>query len=175
MESTTNIFQNINFYMLYLLVILTAIQYYLAIDPVFLIVLTSTACIYIGSNRSLSNYQFQEKKSDDSLLNTNQDNSNSLLSLRTAISIPILGSISLLAAYFAIKQQMFIVNYLMLAYVLFIGTLTMKRYLYSFLLSQNFLTNIDFPVKALMLLKVNMTWLEAICLSLASYFTILYL
>ena len=70
---------------------------------------------------------------------------------------------------------MFIVNYLMLAYVLFIGTLTMKRYLYSFLLSQNFLTNIDFPVKALMLLKVNMTWLEAICLSLASYFTILYL
>ena len=109
------------------------------------------------------------------MLNTNQDNSNSLLSLRTAISIPILGSISLLAAYFAIKQQMFIVNYLMLAYVLFIGTLTMKRYLYSFLLSQNFLTNIDFPVKALMLLKVNMTWLEAICLSLASYFTILYL
>ena len=80
-----------------------------------------------------------------------------------------------MAAYFAIKQQFFVINYLMLAYVLFIGTLTMKRYLYSFFLSQNFLTKIDFPVKVLMLLNVNITWLETICLSLASYFTILYI
>lgn len=80
-----------------------------------------------------------------------------------------------MVAYFAIKQEFVIVNYMILAYVLFIGTLTLKKYLYKFFQSQDFLTGLDFPIKFLLPLRISMTKLELLCLSLSAYFVILYL
>jgi hypothetical protein len=90
-----------------------------------------TACIiYVASTRSLQFYSFNSnKKSDsDSLIKSD----NSLLTLKAALSIPILSTFTLLGVYFVIVNKWVYINHLLFAYVVSIATLCLKKYLYAY-------------------------------------------
>ncbi|CDW78781.1 signal peptide peptidase [Stylonychia lemnae] len=131
-------------------------------------------CIYIGATRSLQKYQFQEKKSDQATLS----NENQLLSLKNALSIPIIATLTLVLAYFAIVQKWSIINNLIVAYFSLIGALILKKYIYEYFKTSTGLQAYDYHLEFLQrmqLFRLNMTLLELVCLAVAIYFQYLYL
>lgn len=60
------------------------------------------------------------------------------MSLKTAMSIPIIATLSLLGVYFLIVQQWTMINSLILTYFAFLGTLTLKGYLYAYFKNTSF-------------------------------------
>ncbi len=57
---------------------------------------------------------------------------NSLISLKTALSIPVIATLSLLAAYFSVINQLDFVNKLLEFYFMFIAVMVLKKYLYAY-------------------------------------------
>jgi small-conductance mechanosensitive channel len=86
-------------------------------------------CIYVGSSRSLNSYSIQQKKSDERVL----EKESSLMSLKTALSIPVIATFTLLLGYFIVKQEWTIFNQILFAYFVFLSTMTLKKYLYMFM------------------------------------------
>ena len=54
------------------------------------------------------------------------------MDLRTALSIPIIATVTLIAVYFAIAYEYTMINSIIFTYFAFIGTLTLKKYLYLY-------------------------------------------
>jgi hypothetical protein len=54
------------------------------------------------------------------------------MTLKNALSIPVIATLSLLAAYFAVINQWNFVNQLLSAYFSFVAVMVLKKYLYAF-------------------------------------------
>ena len=140
----------------------------------------SIVILYIGSVRSLQFYSFNStvttKKNQDEVNGKALKTDNSLINLKTALSVPILATLSLVGAYYMIQNKWTIVNKIAYGYIVFLGTLSLKKYLYEyFKYSSNFARfdyTINMPIR---ILKVNLTMLELMTLLLCCYFSFLYL
>lgn len=101
---------------------------------------------------------------------------NSLISLKTAISIPIIATISLVGMYFAVQNKWTLINNLFYGYIVFVGTLVLKKYLYEYFKNSSNFARFDYTINLpLRLLKVNLTLLELMTLILCCYFAFLYM
>ena len=100
------------------------------------------------------------------------------MTMKTAISIPIIATLTLLIAYFAIQQEWTLVNSVIYCYVSFVSALLLKRYLYAYFKSITNFQRIDYPLpffRNFRLLQVNITMLEFIVLMTSIYFVYIYL
>lgn len=100
-------FKRNNFMILQGLLFLTIIQNYAYVEAQLVTIVLCVCTLYIGSTRSLSKYQFTEKENKKNDKNQDENtaalsNENSLLSLKTALSIPLIATVTLLTAYFTI-------------------------------------------------------------------------
>ena len=55
-----------------------------------------------------------------------------LLSLKGALSIPVMATLSLVGAYLAVKHEMKILNQIIYGYMIFLAVLVVKKYLYEY-------------------------------------------
>jgi type IV secretory pathway VirB3-like protein len=97
----------------------------------------SMTCLYVGSTRSL--YFYNVKKEGDAISNTE----NSLISLKTAISIPVIATVSLLVAYLMVVNELDFVSMLLSIYFSYVAVLVLKRFLYEYSRTNSALVNID--------------------------------
>jgi hypothetical protein len=89
----------------------------------------SMSCLYVGSTRSLLFYSVKPEGQSSGLLNSEQ---NSLINLKTAFSIPVIATLSLLAAYFSVINQLEFINKLLEWYFCWISVMVLKKYLYAY-------------------------------------------
>ena len=100
-----------------------------------------------------------------------------MINLRTALSIPIIATISLLGVYLAIIQQWTLATAILQAYITFISALVLNKYLYSHFKSNPNIVKLDYPLPILQgfkYFKINMTLLEVITMVISVYFVYLY-
>jgi hypothetical protein len=71
------------------------------------------------------------------------------MTLKTALSIPVIATGSLLAAYLAVINQIDIVNKGLEWYFCFVAALVLKKYLYAYGQLNAALVNWDFPIQFL--------------------------
>ena len=97
-----------------------------------------------------------------------------LLSLKGALSIPVMATLSLVGAYLAVKHEMKILNQIIYGYMIFLAVLVVKKYLYEYFKSTS-LQRLDYPILLpLRILKVNLTLLELLNLILSAYLIVFY-
>lgn len=102
---------------------------FIALPPSVCCLYYTLVCIYVGASRSLICYSVRkDTESSQDLSNTE----NSLISLKAAMSIPFIATGTLLVTYLAVINQVTIVNQLLNAYFMFVGVLTIKKYLYAY-------------------------------------------
>jgi len=82
----------------------------------------------VGSTRSLLFYSVKPEDQSSKLANSD----NSLISLKTAFSIPVIATLSLLAAYFSVINQLDFINRILECYFGVISIMVLKKYLYSY-------------------------------------------
>lgn len=135
--------------------------------------LNSVACLYVGSIRSL-NFYTMKRSGDDGII---QNTDNHLLSLKGAMSIPILSTMGLVAAYMAVINNFDILKYILEGYFLFVAILVLKKYLYPYSQMNAALKNWD-NVTAVSLtsryFQLKLTLLEVIVLGFSAYFVFIY-
>lgn len=129
-------FRRTNFLLLYSVIIMHILHMlkFATIPTSLSCIYYSIVCIYVGSTRSLIFYNV--KKENNSIKDVegteiaSQDNS--LMSLKTALSIPVIATGSLLLTYLAIINKVEIVNGLLTAYFSFLAVVVLKKYLYAY-------------------------------------------
>lgn len=122
-------FSKSNFMMVFIMILVSVLHLYVHIDSAFSVMFQTIACIFIGATRSLQFYQFGTSNTsvgDETLTHSEK----SLMTMKTALSIPILATLTLLLAYFIISNNWVVINYIVLAYFMFLATLSLKKYLY---------------------------------------------
>lgn len=131
MEIYQALFSRTNFFLIYSILIMHIMQmlHFATIPTAVCCIYYSMACIYVGASRSLNFYNVRKETESSGDL---QNSENSLLSLKTAMSIPVIATLSLLTAYFAVINQLTFVNHVLNAYFMFISVLTIKKYLYAY-------------------------------------------
>eukprot|EP00350_Pseudokeronopsis_sp_OXSARD2_P004003 CAMPEP_0170560172 /NCGR_PEP_ID=MMETSP0211-20121228/47284_1 /TAXON_ID=311385 /ORGANISM="Pseudokeronopsis sp., Strain OXSARD2" /LENGTH=203 /DNA_ID=CAMNT_0010874025 /DNA_START=30 /DNA_END=641 /DNA_ORIENTATION=- len=135
--------------------------------------------LYVGSIRSIKLYSFNTiisgKKSDNEGEEKLVKSENSLISLKTALTIPVMATLSLVAVYFIIKNDLKILNKICYGYIVCLGTLSLKKYLYEYLRTSANLARFDYAINLpLRLLRIHLTMLELFVLILCCYFSFLY-
>lgn len=126
------------------MIILSALHMYISIGAVYSCLIQTSVSIYVGATRSLSFYTFNtnKKKESDSIIKSD----NSLISLKTALSIPILATVSLLGSYYIVQSDIKIIHYLLYGYIIFLGTLCLKKYIYEYLKYQPNFSRLDYII-----------------------------
>ena len=107
----------------------------------------SMSCLYVGATRSLSFYNLKKENAENGGQIANTENS--LISLKTALSIPVIATGSLLIAYLSVINKLDFVNALLSWYFNFLGVLVLKKYLYAYSQMNSALANFDFHIEAL--------------------------
>ena len=102
----------------------------------------SMSCLYVGSTRSLLFYSVKPEGQSGKLANSE----NTLINLRTAFSIPVIATLSLLAAYFAVINQIDFINTILECYFCVISVMVLKKYLYAYGQLNSALQSYDFPI-----------------------------
>jgi minor histocompatibility antigen H13 len=131
------------------------------IPPSFCCLYYSIVCIYVGASRTLNFYNVKKESEAGGDISVNGENS--LLSLKSAMSIPVIATGSLLIAYLSIINKITLVNKLLNAYIMFLAVLTMKKYLYPYAQMNSALKAYDFHLQFLQtsrVLALRMTFLE---------------
>jgi hypothetical protein len=105
--------------------------------------LNAVTCLYVGSTRSLAFYNVKREDSKNSSHHEMANTENSLLSLKGALSIPVIATGTLLVSYLAVINQLDFVNVLLEGYFLFISVLVLKKYFYGFSQTNAALLNWD--------------------------------
>lgn len=140
-------FRRNNFLLIYAVLLMHILQMlkFTAFPSSLQCVLYSLVCIYVGSTRSLIFYSVkkEDRNNDEEKLANNE---NSLLSLRAALSIPVVATGSLLLAYLALVNQQTWVNTLLQGYFCYVSTLVLKKYLYQYSKTNQALNAFDFPL-----------------------------
>ena len=107
-------FRRTNFLLIYSVIIMHVLHMlkFVSIPPALSCIYYSIVCIYVGSTRSLNFYNVKKEtnnKEDAENAEIGQ-NQNSLMTLKTALSIPVISTGSLLLTYLAIINKIDIVN-----------------------------------------------------------------
>ena len=102
-------FRRTNFLLIYAMVILHSLHMlkYIEVSSWISCIFYSIATIFVGSSRSLLFYNVKQEGETNTKI-SNGDNS--LMTLKNALSIPVLATVSLLSAYFAIINKWSIFN-----------------------------------------------------------------
>lgn len=106
-----------------------------------------------------------------------QNTDNQLLSLKGAMSIPILSTIGLITAYLAVINNFDFLKYILEGYFLLVAVLVLKKYLYPYSQESSALKNWD-NVTAVSVssryFQLRLTLLEVIVLAFSAYFVFIY-
>ena len=102
-------FRRTNFMLIYTMIIMHILHMlkYVDIPPSVSCLFYSMVCLHVGATRSLNYYNVKQETSKDTQI-TNTENS--LMTLKNALSIPVIATLSLLAAYFAVINKWNFVN-----------------------------------------------------------------
>lgn len=98
--------------------------------------------------------------------------------MKGALSIPIIATLSLLAAYFAIIQEWTVIYSLLYGYVIFISAVVIKKYIYHYMRSNPNFGKFDFPIplfRSTRIMSLNLTFLEFMILLFSLYFVYIYI